>query len=49
VTPGTKIAPRSLALGCPARVVRPASDAEARMGIEGAARYVELARAYMER
>lgn len=48
VTPGTKIAPRSLALGCPARVVRPASDEEARMGIEGAVRYVELARAYME-
>jgi gamma-carbonic anhydrase len=46
VTPGKKIPPRSLVLGCPARVVRPANDEEARMGREGAARYVELARAY---
>jgi carbonic anhydrase/acetyltransferase-like protein (isoleucine patch superfamily) len=46
VTPGTKIPPRSLALGCPARVVRPATDEERQMGVEGARRYVELARAY---
>lgn len=46
VTPGTKIPPRSLVLGAPARVVRPLRDDEARAGIEGAARYVELARRY---
>jgi carbonic anhydrase/acetyltransferase-like protein (isoleucine patch superfamily) len=46
VTPGTRIPPRSLVLGCPAKVVRPASDAEARMGVEGAEHYVELAESY---
>lgn len=44
VTPNTRVPPRSLVLGTPARVVRPARDDEARMGIEGAARYVELAK-----
>jgi carbonic anhydrase/acetyltransferase-like protein (isoleucine patch superfamily) len=48
VTPGTRVPPRSLVLGIPAKVVRPATDEEARMGIEGAERYVELARFYRE-
>lgn len=46
VTPGTKIPPRSLVLGSPARVVRPLRDEDARMGIDGALRYLELARRY---
>jgi gamma-carbonic anhydrase len=46
LTPGTRIPPRSLVLGAPARVVRPLRDEEARMGSEGAARYVALASAY---
>jgi carbonic anhydrase/acetyltransferase-like protein (isoleucine patch superfamily) len=47
VTPGTKVPPRSLVLGSPARVIRPLKDEEARMGREGAARYCELAAAYL--
>jgi carbonic anhydrase/acetyltransferase-like protein (isoleucine patch superfamily) len=46
VPPGTKIPPRSLVLGVPARVVRPATDAEARLGRDGAERYVALAARY---
>jgi gamma-carbonic anhydrase len=48
VTPGTKVPPRSLVLGIPAKVVRPATDAEAKMGVDGAAGYVALARAHRE-
>jgi gamma-carbonic anhydrase len=46
VTSGTKVPPRSLVLGVPARVVRPLRDDEARMGREGAERYLELVRRY---
>jgi gamma-carbonic anhydrase len=46
VTPGTKIPPRSLVLGVPARIVRPLRDDETRMGREGAERYLELVRRY---
>lgn len=48
VTPGTNVPPRSLVLGAPAKVIRPLSDDEARMGRDGAARYVELAGAYLD-
>lgn len=47
VTPGTRIPPRSLVLGSPAKVVRPVRDHEGRMGRDGAAHYVELAREYL--
>jgi carbonic anhydrase/acetyltransferase-like protein (isoleucine patch superfamily) len=47
VTPGTRVPPRSLVLGSPAKVVRPLRADEARMGIDGAARYLELSRSYL--
>src|SRR5262245_36920569 len=37
---------RSLVLGRPARVVRPCNDAELRMGIDAAQRYLDLAKQY---
>jgi carbonic anhydrase/acetyltransferase-like protein (isoleucine patch superfamily) len=46
VTPGTTIPPRSMVLGLPAKVRRPLTDEEAKMGVEGAERYVALARMY---
>ena len=47
VTPGTVIPPGSLAIGSPARVKRPVSDAERAQIEQGAARYVELSRRYL--
>jgi len=46
VTPGTKIPPGSLALGAPAKVVRPAGDGERRMIELSWNNYVNLARQY---
>ena len=47
VTPGTVIPPGSLALGSPARVIRPVSDRERAQIEYGAAHYVELSRRYL--
>jgi carbonic anhydrase/acetyltransferase-like protein (isoleucine patch superfamily) len=44
VTPGSEIPPRMLALGAPARVVRPVSDAEYRDQLERTRAYVQTAR-----
>jgi gamma-carbonic anhydrase len=46
ITPRMVIPPGSLVLGRPAKVVRPATAAERRLGIDGAAHYVENARKY---
>jgi gamma-carbonic anhydrase len=46
VTSGSKIPPRMLALGTPARVVRPLTDAELRFLRENAANYVGYASLY---
>jgi carbonic anhydrase/acetyltransferase-like protein (isoleucine patch superfamily) len=46
ITPRMVIPAGSLVLGRPARVLRPATDAEKRLGIDGAAHYVESARKY---
>jgi carbonic anhydrase/acetyltransferase-like protein (isoleucine patch superfamily) len=46
LTPRTQIPPGVLAHGRPARVVRPVSEVEARLGADGAAHYVENARRY---
>ena len=46
VTPGTIIPPRVLAIGSPARVKRPLSDAELDHVGNSGAHYVELARQY---
>jgi len=46
VPPGAKIPARHLALGVPARVVRPLRDDELRQQRERALEYVETARAY---
>ena len=48
VTPGTVIPPGSLALGAPARVKRPVTDAERAWIASSAAHYVELGRAYLD-
>jgi carbonic anhydrase/acetyltransferase-like protein (isoleucine patch superfamily) len=40
------VPPRSLVMGSPARVVRPANEAEIRMGLEGAERYLGYAKHY---
>lgn len=48
VTPGTVIPPGVLALGTPARVVRPLSDAERATQIERALTYIETARTHSE-
>jgi carbonic anhydrase/acetyltransferase-like protein (isoleucine patch superfamily) len=47
VSPGTKIPPRVLALGSPARVKRPLTDAELAAVRENAADYVRLAALYL--
>lgn len=47
VTPGTVIPPRSLALGSPARVRRPVTDAEVEWIRRSAASYVGYARTYL--
>ncbi|NPV69503.1 MAG: gamma carbonic anhydrase family protein [Firmicutes bacterium] len=47
VAPGTKIPPRSMVLGVPARVVRQLSDSEANGLIAHANDYWELAQAYL--
>ncbi len=46
VPPRMVIPPGSLVLGNPARVVRPVREAEARLGVDGAAHYVENARRF---
>lgn len=46
VTPGTQIPPGSLALGAPARAVRPLTDAERRQIDGSVSHYVELAQRY---
>jgi len=46
VPPRMKIPPRSLVLGVPAKVVRPVSDAERSLGVDGAAAYLEMAQQY---
>ncbi|HVY44744.1 MAG TPA: gamma carbonic anhydrase family protein [Minicystis sp.] len=46
VTPGFVAPPGSLVLGSPARVKRPVTAAEAALGPDGAAHYVENARRY---
>lgn len=48
VTPGSIVPPGSLVLGAPAKVKRAVTEHEALMGLEGASRYVKLARAYRE-
>ena len=48
VTPGTRIPPRVLALGSPAKVVRPLTGAEIAFRRQHAAQYVEYARTYRE-
>jgi gamma-carbonic anhydrase len=47
VTPGTVIPPGSLAIGSPARVIRPVSDKERAQIEYGAVHYVELSRRYL--
>jgi gamma-carbonic anhydrase len=44
VPPRLRVPPRTLVLGQPARVIRALTDAEARLGLEGAEHYLELAR-----
>jgi len=46
VPPGMKIPPRMLALGVPAKVVRPVSDSERTLGVDGAAAYLAMAQQY---
>jgi carbonic anhydrase/acetyltransferase-like protein (isoleucine patch superfamily) len=46
ITPRMVIPPGSLVLGRPAKVVRPATPAERRLGVEGAEHYLENARKY---
>lgn len=46
VTPRTQIPPGMLALGSPARPVRPVTDTERELGLEGARHYVENAQRY---
>lgn len=46
VPPGKVIPPRSLVMGMPGRVLRQVTDEEARLGIEGAEHYMEMARKY---
>lgn len=46
VPPRMKIPPRSLVRGNPAVVVREVTDPEGRLGLEGAAHYVQAAREY---
>ena len=46
VTGGTRIPPRSLVLGSPARVVRPLTEAEVERNRANAAHYVHMARMY---
>ena len=48
VAPGTRIPPRSMVLGVPARVVRGLSDTEARSLLTHASEYWELAKGYLE-
>lgn len=49
VREGQEIPPKSVALGAPARVAGPTSDAHAQAIRSGAAHYVSLARLYLER
>lgn len=47
LTPRTIIAAGHLALGRPARALRPVNESEARLGIDGARHYVEASRLYL--
>ncbi|WP_255574723.1 gamma carbonic anhydrase family protein [Austwickia sp. TVS 96-490-7B] len=47
VTEGTMIPPRSMVMGTPGKVVRQLTEEQATRGEAGAARYRELARAYL--
>ncbi|HEU4409353.1 MAG TPA: gamma carbonic anhydrase family protein [Polyangiaceae bacterium] len=49
VTAGKAFPPGSMVMGRPAKLVRPATEAEMRLGREGAFGYVELARHYPRR
>jgi carbonic anhydrase/acetyltransferase-like protein (isoleucine patch superfamily) len=49
VSPGTKVPPRSLVIGSPARVKRPLTDAEVEQIRRSAASYIEYARLHRER
>jgi carbonic anhydrase/acetyltransferase-like protein (isoleucine patch superfamily) len=46
VSPGARVPPGMLAVGVPARVVRPLTDAERVMLVDSAAHYIDLAREY---
>jgi carbonic anhydrase/acetyltransferase-like protein (isoleucine patch superfamily) len=46
VPPNMKVPAGMLALGVPAKVVRPVTEAEGRLGIDGANAYLELKRIY---
>jgi carbonic anhydrase/acetyltransferase-like protein (isoleucine patch superfamily) len=48
LTAGTVVPPRSLVYGRPAKVVRPATEEEIRLGIEGARRYLALVERYQQ-
>ncbi|MEB2312967.1 MAG: gamma carbonic anhydrase family protein [Sorangiineae bacterium] len=48
VPPRVKIPPRSLVRGQPGRVIRAVTDEEARLGVEGARHYLELARQHRD-
>lgn len=48
VPPRMRVPPRTLVRGQPARVVRELTDAEARLGLEGAEHYLELARRHRD-
>ena len=48
ITPGAKIPPGSLAMGSPARVKRPLTEAEARSIRESAAHYVGDIETYLD-
>ena len=46
ITKGVKIPPRSLVLGCPAKLVRPVTEAELKETLVGVDHYVEKGRQY---
>src|SRR5262249_16888005 len=46
LTAGMVVPPRSMVFGRPAKVVRPATEEEIRLGIEGARRYLAYVRDY---
>ena len=48
VPPRMVVPPRSLVKGNPGKVVRAVTEAEARLGVDGARHYVESSRKYRE-